>query len=147
MSEETRPDCKRQAKAKHEKMEKATFLWFTSMRAKNVCITQDIMAKKVKEFGDQLGVTDFAYSNGWVTRFKRRYGISSRVISGESAGVDETVVETGVQQVKLILADYSPKDVYNMAETGLFYQMLPDRSLTTKDYVKGTKKQKARIVL
>ena len=89
MSEETRPDCKRQAKAKHEKMEKATFLWFTSMRAKNVCITQDILAKKAKEFGDQLGVTDFAYSNGWVTRFKRRYGISSRVISGESAGVDE----------------------------------------------------------
>ena len=34
-----------------------------------------------------------------------------------------------------------------MDETGLFYQMLPDRSLTTSEFVKGTKKAKARITL
>ena len=43
--------------------------------------------------------------------------------------------------------EYSPEDVYNIDEMGLFYQMLPDRSITSKDHAEGTKKQKARITI
>ena len=45
------------------------------------------------------------------------------------------------------MAEYSPEDVYNIDEMGLFYQMLPDRSITSKDHAEGTKKQKARITI
>jgi hypothetical protein len=52
------------------------------------------------------------YSNGWLQLFKTRHGA------------------------------FAPKDVFNIDETGLFFQMLPDRSLSTVEYTKGTKKKK-----
>jgi hypothetical protein len=51
------------------------------------------------------------YSNGWLQLFKTRHGA------------------------------FAPKDVFNIDETGLFFQMLPDRSLSTVEYTKGTKKK------
>lgn len=57
------------------------------------------------------------------------------------------VVETGIEKARRVISNYSPHNVFNMDETGLFYQMLPDRSLTTSEFVKGTKKIKDRISL
>ncbi|XP_061170543.1 tigger transposable element-derived protein 6-like [Saccostrea echinata] len=39
-----------------------------------------------------MGITGFSYSNGWLSRFKMRHGISSQIISGESAGVDPQLI-------------------------------------------------------
>ncbi|XP_018494810.1 uncharacterized protein LOC108864181, partial [Galendromus occidentalis] len=48
--------------------------------------------------------------------------------------------------VKDIIAAYSPNDVFNADESGLFYQSLPERSLTAKsDPCKGGKKSKLRL--
>jgi hypothetical protein len=54
-----------------------------------------MLKEKAKHFGDETGVTDFKYSNGWLQRFNARHGISSHVISGESAGVDRACVFYG----------------------------------------------------
>ena len=48
--------------AKHASMESA---WFSDVRARSLCVSDDIMViKKAKEFGDKLSVTDFLYSRG-----------------------------------------------------------------------------------
>lgn len=90
-------------------------------------------------------MADFQYSNGWLQRFQGRCGIASQVICGESAGVDPTVIRPGRQDAAELIKGYSLRDVYNLDETGLFFRMLPDRSLTTKDKIKGAKKPKDRI--
>lgn len=137
---------KRVRSAKYEAMEKALFLWFTSARAKNIPMSEDVLRTKAKYFGRELGVDEgFQYSHGWVDRFKKRFAISGKKLSGESAGVDGETVLAGIQKAREIIKKFAPKDVYNMDETGLFYQMLPDRSLTTSEFVKGTKKAKQRV--
>jgi hypothetical protein len=47
-------------------------------RSKNVPLTDEILKEKAKHFGDETGVTDFKYSNGWLQRFKiSRFCLSS----------------------------------------------------------------------
>ncbi|XP_069101477.1 tigger transposable element-derived protein 4-like [Argopecten irradians] len=81
------PPRKRHRSAHHVDMESALFVWFTNARAQNIPVSDDILKTKAKRFGDELSIGDFQYSNGWLGRFKNRHGISSQVISGESAGI------------------------------------------------------------
>ena len=139
--------AKRQRTAKHTDLEEALFLWFSDIRAKNAIVTDDILREKAKQFGVELNITDFSYSNGWLHRFKQRHGIANHVLSGESAGVDRQLISDGQERAVLAMRDYALKDIYNMDETGLFYRMLPDRSLSTTDKTKGTKKLKERLTV
>ena len=136
---------KKQRSGKNAELEAALQLWFSSTRAQNAVITDAVLREKAKQYGADLGITDFSYSNGWMQRFKVRAGISSQVICGESAGVDQNTVSRGRQQARELVEGYALRDVYNLDETGLFFRMLPDRSLTTTDKTKGVKKAKDRI--
>jgi hypothetical protein len=133
--------------AKHSSLEEALQIWFANARSQNVVITDAILREKAKKFGSLLSIneTDFQYSNGWLQRFKNRCGISSQTICGESAGVDPVIISDGRLQARQWIAQYQLCDVYNLDETGLFFRMLPDRSLTTTDKSKGAKKPKERI--
>jgi len=77
-SSKTEP--KRIRNPENVEMEKALFLWFTQMRGKHVVITDAILTEKARYFGNKIGVTDFSYSTGWLSRFKGRYNISMRTI-------------------------------------------------------------------
>ena len=94
-----------------------------------------------------MNIGEFRYSNGWMRNFKKRFSICCRALSGESAGIDEGIIREGRARAKTAVGNYRLCDVYNMDETGLFYRMLPDRTLTTDSSVKGTKKAKTRITL
>ena len=141
------PSRKRHRSAHHSEMEQCLYLWFTNARSKNIPVTDEILKEKAKQFGNETGVTEFSYSNGWLQRFKSRHGISSHIISGESAGVDRGLIDTGRQEALRKMQNYSKRNIFNIDETGLFFRMLPDRSLTTAEYTKGTKKIKERITV
>lgn len=138
-------NSKRLRFGQHAELETALQMWFSATRSQNAVVTDTVLREKAKQFGDELGITDFQYSVGWLQRFKARCGISNQVICGESAGVDPTVISNGRDQASKLIKDYALRDVYNLDETGLFFRMLPDRSLTTKDKTKGIKKPKERI--
>jgi len=102
-----------------------------------------VLREKAKQLGSELDITDFQYrySSGWLQRFNGRCGIASQLI----AGVDPAVIRRGRHDTAEVMKDYSRRDVYNLDETGLFFSMLADRSLTTKDKAEGEKKPKDRI--
>ena len=138
-------DSKKIRSGQHSNLETVLQLWFATARSQNAVITDAVLREKAKQFGNELGITGFQYSNGWLQRFKTRYGISSKVMYGESAGVDPGVIAKGKEQAQRVIKDFALSDVYNLDETGLFFRMLPDRSLTAKDNVHGVKKPKDRI--
>ncbi|XP_061164992.1 tigger transposable element-derived protein 6-like [Saccostrea echinata] len=141
------PPRKRHRSAHYADMESALFMWFSNARAQNIPISVEILKTKAKQFGTEMGITGFSYSNGWLSRFKMRHGISSQIISGESAGVDPQLISDGRQKAASVIKNYELKNVFNIDETGLFYRLLPDRSLTTADATKGVKKIKDRITI
>ena len=100
-------------------------------------LTDEILRSKVKDFGKDMNIKEFSYFNGWLLRFKQRHNINIHVLCGESAGIDANLIEDGRQRARDAISKYHPCDVFNMDETGLYYRMTPDRSLTTTSYTKG----------
>ena len=88
-----------------------------------------MLQEKAKRANEELGDATFKASNGWLDRFKKRYNITSKVISGEAGGVSEETVASWKERLPSILSGYSPENVLNMDETGQFYRALPNRSL------------------
>lgn len=105
-----------------------------------------LKTKARRELGDRLGITDLAYSNGWLQRFKEHHGLSKRKFEGESASADLDVANTGRSSLQVLIKDYELCDIYNMDETGLFYRLQPNSTLATAP-VRGTKKSKDRITV
>ncbi|XP_054708872.1 tigger transposable element-derived protein 6-like [Uloborus diversus] len=128
--------------AEHEKLEDALYTWIMQMTAKNATIIRE----HAKIFGQQMNITDFEYSNGWLNRFKKRRGLSQHIRSGETANVDPTIVTKGREKLRAIISQYAVADVYNMDESGLFYRLQPDKTLSN-GAVKGCKKAKDRVSL
>ena len=139
------PNSKKLRLGQHSNLDSALHLWFATARSQNAVITDALLREKAKHFGNELGITEFQYSNGWLQRFKLRCGIGSKKICVESAGVDSHILDRGRVNVARVIKDFELRDVYNLDETGLFFRMLPDRSLTTRDKTKGVKKPKDRI--
>ncbi|XP_063244145.1 tigger transposable element-derived protein 6-like [Bacillus rossius redtenbacheri] len=122
--------------------------WFGQLRAQNLPVSGPMMLKKADELSLKLGIENFKCSNGWLDRFKVRHGISSRKIVGESASVDPQSVNEWLPLLGNILCRYPPRDVYNADELGMFYNLMPDRTLAMKgDMCKGAKRSKERLTV
>uniref|UniRef100_H3AGR8 DDE-1 domain-containing protein n=1 Tax=Latimeria chalumnae TaxID=7897 RepID=H3AGR8_LATCH len=81
------------------------------------------------------------YSKGWLASFKSQRGISHHCLHGEAASADMTAIVASKP-----LQDYSPDDIYNFDEMGLFYKLGPSGTLATAP-VAGHKKSKERITV
>ena len=123
--------------AKFPEVEKALLTWFKNAREQNVTVSGEIMREKAKYFATKLGISDLEFdcSSGWLERFKVRHDISFKRVCGEANSVETNSVEMENWQNKLakILQDYSPDQIYNADETGIFYRLLPDKTLEFKN--------------
>ena len=131
---------------KEPELEAALLMWFNDVRSRDVPVSGEMIIKKAKKFGEELGIENFSYSSGWLDRFKKRCGISQHAIHGESASANTNDVDEGRQNLRRLLAEYDLKDIFNMDETGLFFRLQPDATLATAP-VKGKKKSKERITV
>ena len=122
-------------------------MWISNINSNCVPLSDSLIIAKAKKFGELIGVeTKFKYSIGWLDRFKKRYGISAKTISGESASVDKSCINHLRDELKLITRKYNPNDVYNMDETALFFRMLPNKTLANRN-TSGTKICKERLTI
>ncbi len=130
----------------HQQMEDALFIWLNTMLSKHVAVSDMMLTEKAKQFGADLGITDFGYSTGWLKGFKARRGIKSHTYHGESESADMALVQQGRESLQQTLSRFMPDDIYNMDETGLFFRLGPNSTLAT-GAVKGTKKKKDRLTV
>ena len=70
------------------------------------------------------------------------------MISGEGAAIDEHTVSDWKTRLSTIFEQYNPVDIYNCDETGLYYKLVPGRSLViSKEDCIGGKKSKERFTV
>lgn len=75
----------------------------------------------------------FKASVGWLNRLKSRHSTIGQVLSGEAASADSDGAAVWMSaSLAGILKGYAPSHIYNADETGLFYEMLPTRTLDFK---------------
>ena len=137
---------KRARPAKHEDVEEALLRWFMGARSENVPLSGPILISKAEDLAKELGKCDWSCSVGWLDRFKKRHSLTCKSMCGERAAVDEEVTDSWVTDVlHSVLARYNPRDVFNADETGLFWRLLPDKTLAFKhEKCHGGKKSKER---
>ncbi|NXT85773.1 TIGD4 protein, partial [Zapornia atra] len=127
------PKRKRLRTAFHTDLEEALMKWYRIAQCLNVPVNGPMLRLKANDFAQKLGHRDFKCSNGWLDRFKSRYGLVFRAQPVEAAAAAATVdAPTLWYQNVLPLNDYQPKNVFYIQETGLLYQMLPHKTFAFK---------------
>ncbi len=123
--------------------------WLQQARAANLPISGPILKEKAHEIAGRLSIDEFVASSGWLDRFKNRHGIVYRQICGEAESVREVDVDTWWSTtLPTLLQDYTLENVYNADEFGLFFKLLPDKSLVFKnESCHGGKLSKERITV
>uniref|UniRef100_A0A8C9CI81 Tigger transposable element derived 6 n=1 Tax=Phocoena sinus TaxID=42100 RepID=A0A8C9CI81_PHOSS len=123
------------------------FAWFQEIHAKNILVTGSVIRKKALNLANMLGYDNFQASVGWLNRFHDRHGIALKAVCREHSdrlmnglGIDK-VNEWRAGEIIKLIADYSPDDIFNADETGMFFQVLPQHTLAAKgDHCRGGKK-------
>lgn len=140
---------KRVKSAKFEELEKILFESLHQLRSKNIPINGSVIRKLSLVVANQLKIENFTASNGWIDRFRKRYVINCKIIPGECTSISENIVEGWKNNVlPRILKEYEPKDIYSANEFGLFFNLLPDNSMTHGiEYCNGEKCSKQRITV
>ena len=122
------------------------------MQKNKAIITGDILKAQAAKFWAALpqytDIKEPKWSNGWLGNFKTRFKIREYAQHGEaaSAAVDSPEAIQQMKDLRELVAEYEPRNVLNMDETGLFWKQSPNRSLTTES-LSGGKKSKDRITL
>lgn len=149
---ENRP-IQRRRKGAQPHLERVLADWIQSRTVSRQCITGDVIKQKAARLQKEVNVhlsesekTALIFSGGWLTNFQRRWNLKSRRMYGENADADRSAVSRYLPELLGKIQKYSPDDVWNADETGLCYQMAPDRTIS--EYaVAGRKKEKVRITV
>jgi hypothetical protein len=132
---------------------KALLQWFTAKRVDHseLPVSGEMLRQKGTDFARALGELkdEEEVDMNWISRWKTHHDISSKKMAGESATVSEESIRHWKEVVtKEIMAKYSPDDILNCDECGLFWMLTPDRTLAFKyEKVHGGKKPKMRITI
>ncbi|KAK8771219.1 hypothetical protein V5799_025538 [Amblyomma americanum] len=146
---EVASERKRMRLAKYPDLEKALLLWNKEMRAQDIPLSGPVILAKAADFALRLGYDDVAASDGWLHRFRERYDLVFRAVSGEMKAVNLETCESWRSEVlQGYQRKYSPQDIFNADETGLFFKLLPAKTITYKDdKCTGGKRSKERVTV
>lgn len=145
-----------------EKMEKALVIWIEDKSQKRIPVdgttikqTALRIYKHIKEdepsTSSQSKQFEFSASTGWMTGFLKRHALHNIKIKGETASADTLAAEEFPQKLRKIIEDggYTPDQVWNVDETGLFWKRMPSRTYVAKSQktAGGFKVAKDRVTL
>jgi len=137
---------KREKKVSFPKIEEALTIWVETVLQAGLIITDNILSTKALGFAFLLKEDKFKCSGGWVDNFKKRHNLRQYNIHGEAASAPLEDLDTMRENLRQTLKDYSPEDIFNCDETGLFWKMKPSRTISNGQ-VSGTKQSKDRVTV
>lgn len=133
---------------KFPELDKAMCLWVESVTVGGVILTDSLIKEKARFFANAFNIQEdeLVFSNGWLDSFKRRNNIRRYRIHGESGSAPIASLPEERIKLRQLLSRYTLDKIYNIDETGLYYRMSPNQTLSTKP-VRGEKKDKTRITI
>ncbi|XP_066258000.1 jerky protein homolog-like [Euwallacea similis] len=132
-------------------MEKQLYKWFLNKRNKNFVVSGEMIKQKTKSIHSEIKETDkeFTASEGWLQKFKKRFGIRFLRISGEKLSSQPELIDPFKKQLKnkMQKLGITLDQLYNADETGLYWKLLPDKTFVSsaEKTVPGRKTEKQRI--
>ena len=137
-----------QRQSEFEEVNKALYEWYTLACSKNIYPGGPQLSEKAREIAERMGKLSFKASRGWLEKWKKRYNIKQLKVCGESGDVRGDTVDSWKERLPQILDGYEKDAIWNVDETGVFWQALPDRGFGQKGkQCYGGKKSKKRVTL
>jgi len=115
-------------KAKYPNIDEALIIWIKEARKNNITINQEILKVKSIKFANDLGYIDFKGSDGFITKFVKRNGLTFGALSGEANKVDKVMCEDWKNKLQELTFGYSAEDIFNGDELGLFWKLTPNHT-------------------
>lgn len=134
----------------YPEMEFKLFKWFTEQRKRNISISEELLVQKAKIFFSNLYPNQqFNASRGWISKFRKRYGVRNLKICGEKLSSNENAVQPFRLEFSSIVEGMGilPCQIYNADESGLYWKGLPDKTLVGPEEktAPGRKMNKERV--
>ncbi|KAG0437568.1 Tigger transposable element-derived protein 4 [Dictyocoela muelleri] len=121
---------------------------FCCIRERGFPINGTLLKIIAMQISEKFSIAKFSASNGWIHRFKKKYGLSFRVVKGESKSSDHKNAVLFIENFYIILEKYEKRNIFNCDETALFYKCMPNKSyVTAEDSSLGYKSYKERLTL
>ena len=115
--------------------DKALLEWF-KLNAGQCGLVGNILQEKAIQFAGMLGFNEEFPKRidiNWINRFKARHSIVAKRINGESASAPlEKVCQWKETILPGIIQEFELGNIFNVEERGLFWKLLPDRTLQFK---------------
>jgi len=137
---------KRERKLPFITIEEALALWVENAIQAGLEISDGILKIKALEFAFLCNEENFKRSTGWIDNFKKRHNLKQYSIHGEAASAPLQDLEIMRKNLREILKDYDPKDIFNCDETGLYWKTRPTRTISNGP-VAGRKQSKDRVTI
>lgn len=139
-------ESKRQRRENWPELERALSEWIRHTESA-IPISQEVIREKGKQYWPSLYPDKEmpSFSNGWLHGFQSRRNIKQNIQHGEARSLSGDA-STEMVSIRQALSNYRPQDIYNCDETGLYWRLIPDKSLSTQS-IPGQNKNKARISL
>jgi hypothetical protein len=100
-------------------VERALMLWVWDMEQRGKTVSGPMLREKRRRFEDKFQVpeTERLLGESWIQSFCKTYKIREIRRHGETASVDLDAVDTERLWCQQLLANYAPRDRFNMDET------------------------------
>jgi hypothetical protein len=155
LSEEAKERTFRASVGRFTKLEDMLYIWIDNMHRAELLVSPSLNIAKTKSIASNLSIleSDFKASWQWLSQFTTCHGLQKMLLHGEGAQVNknDSKLLVTLEEFYGIIAQYDPKNVYNMDEIGLFFWLLlrynllmPNEDIST---TKGKKKAKDRVYL
>ena len=139
------PLSKTLKKSTYEAIDKIMFDWFLYTRQRHHPINGPRIKDEALKVASNLKISEFKASNvGWKAG---RTSIVFRSCPGEQYSADIIAInKCRSNEIEEIFSEYSPENVYNADESGIYYKMLPQKIFCLKtEVVRGQKIKKDRL--
>lgn len=143
---------KRMKGAQNSELEKRLYAWFVDRRSMHDIITNDVLKLKALDINKSMnGSDDFIASDGWLTKFKKRFNLRILKISGEKLSCNTESAILFINDFKKIILEneFVQEQIYNCDETGLVYKSLHNKTNVAyfEKSAAGRKLMKERVTI
>lgn len=116
-------------------LDEAVFTWYTQNRDKGVAVTGPMIQCKAIDFNEKLGrEKTFVASNGWLGRWKNRYGIQLTNSPDKVSTDISNASQFADNLMELVRNEGLTKDqIFKCDETGLCFKTLPANNSAHRD--------------
>ncbi|RHY51880.1 hypothetical protein DYB34_004871 [Aphanomyces astaci] len=130
---------------RHPELDTEVAAWVRMANTKNACVTGGLIARAGIKIASRLNLNGrVSCSKGWLHRLQIRHNLKMYRLHGEAASANLMAVQNGRDTIQQVTRLFRTMDIYNMDETGVFYNGQP--CTTISDQARpGQKKDKSRI--